>query len=271
MLLVDPDSRLSQLGLLPLLAEDDTWYFPSRIISDQKENPDFCKLVNRWLDDLVGKQVLQPPVVSLPAHFLRQGRSFCENLRQSGCRHIIVINYGVGGDAKKRLGEYFEDKLPLALLARIDNAVIILDTGCAPEESERVQAQLANSRAMGVATDFVDERQFADKKIFFAQGVVGFHGSIGAIGSLIGEADAFFGYDSCCQHLAGALETPSVVVFAGVPNKRFAARWRPYDATGRSVVIPVADQSRLDKEAVVDLVEQVAEAMAMIITKEKKR
>jgi len=269
MILVDPDSRLSQLGLLPLLAEDDTFFFPSRLNPYQQDNPTFYGLVNRWLDNLIGEQSLQPPVVSLPALSLRQGAEFFENLRRSGCRHIIVINCGVGGDDSKRLGEPFETQLPLVLLTRLKDTIVILDTGCAEDETKRVQTQLAEYRAVGLHTDFVHEAALVEKDIRFSHGAIGFHGSIGGIGSLIAGADSYFGYDSCCQHLAGALEIPSVIIFAGAPNERFSARWRPYDATGRTVVIPVADKSLLDEGDVTDLVERVAQAMTKIITKEK--
>ncbi|MFC1513049.1 glycosyltransferase family 9 protein [Thermodesulfobacteriota bacterium] len=270
MLLVDPDSRLSQLGLLPLLAEEDTCFFPSRLPPKDQDNPGLSQLVNRWLDNLLGEKYWQPPVVSLPATEQRQAEVFVANLRGSGCRHLVVINCGVGGDDGKRLGEPFETQLPLALLARLQDTIVILDSGCACDEKERVRSQLAGYHAMGIETDFVEEDALAHQKVGFSHGAVGFHGSIGAIGALIAGADLFFGYDSCCQHLAGALETPSVIIFAGAPNQRFAARWHPYDATGRSVVIPVADKARLDASALAALVEQVVAAMIMIMTKEKE-
>lgn len=269
MLLMDPDSRLSQLGLLPLLAEEETCFFPSRLNPDPAQNPSLNDLVNGWLDTLFGEKSWRPPAVYLPAIAQRQGEVFAEDLRRNGCRHLVVINCGVGGDDAKRLGEPFETLLPLALLARCQDTVVILDCGCASDEKERVRGQLDGYRAAGIATDFVEEGELADKKIGFWHGVIGFHGSIGAIGGLIAGAEVFFGYDSCCQHLAGALEVPSVIVFAGAPNPRFAARWRPYDATGRTVVIPVADASTLDVSAVAALVEQVAAAMNKIMTKEK--
>lgn len=271
MILVDPDSRLSQLGLLPLLAEEDTWFFPSR--RDQKDggNSSLSELVNGWLDFLLGEKRRQPPVVSLPVAMQQQAALFLENLRHNGCRRIVAINFGVGGDGKKRLGEPFESQLPLALLAQQQDTIVLLDTGCATDEKEWVRGQLDDYRGLGVQTEFVDEVELADKKIGFSHGVIGFHGGIGGIGGLIVGADVFFGYDSCCQHLAGALGTPSVIVFSGAPNPRFAARWRPYDATGRSLVIPVADKDGLDAVAVAGLLEQVVTAMNQMMTKEQER
>lgn len=270
--LVDPDSRLSQLGLLPLLAESETCYFPSRLNPDPARNPGLNELVNGWLDLLLGAGSRQPPVVSLPPAARRQGEEFLENLRRGGCRHLVVINCGVGGDDGKRLGEPFESLLPLALLSRLADTIVILDSGCACDEKDRVRDQLASYRGMEIDADFVEEGELvAGRRIGYRHGVVGFHGSIGAIGGLIAGADVFFGYDSCCQHLAGALTTPSVIVFAGAPNQRFAARWRPYDATGQTVVIPVADKAALDADDVTALVERVASAMTTIMTKEKER
>ncbi|MDH3394407.1 MAG: hypothetical protein OEL66_10395, partial [Desulfobulbaceae bacterium] len=212
MVLVDPDSRLSQLGLLPLLAEEDTWFFPSRFDQEDGGNSSLSEQVNGWLDSLLGQKSLQPPVVSLPEALLSGTRLFLENLRRNGCRQVIVINFGVGGDGKKRLGEPFETRLPLVLLEAMENTVVIVDSGCASDEKEWVRSQLAEYQSSGIQTDFVEEDKLADLQIGFSHGVVGFHGSIGGIGGLIAGADVFFGYDSCCQHLAGALETPSVIV-----------------------------------------------------------
>lgn len=271
MLLVDPDSRLSQLGLLPLLAEEQTWLLPSRRDREDEGNPPLPELVNGWLDVLLGEKCLQPPMVSLPDTMRRRTAGFLQNLRDKGCRQIIVINFGVGGDVRKRLGEPFETRLPQALLAQQPDTIVFLDSGCASDEKEWVRGQLADYRAAGIETDFVEEGELADRKVGFSHGVIGFHGGIAAIGGLIDGADVFFGYDSCCQHLAGALATSSVVVFVGAPNPRFAARWRPYDASGRSVVIPIADKAGLDGAAVDDLLARTIAAMTQIIRKEKER
>ncbi|MDH5297716.1 MAG: hypothetical protein OEV91_01715, partial [Desulfobulbaceae bacterium] len=268
LLLVDPDSRLSQLGLLPLLAEESTCYFPSRLNPRPGKNPSLVELVNGWLDGVIGAAGFQSPTVSLPAANIEAAAVFVDKLRASGCRFLIVVNFGVGGDDNKRLGDPFETDLVAALLHGSEDTVILLDSGCACEEKERVLGQLDLYRSQGVATDFVEEGELAAKTIGFAHGIVGFHGSIGGIGSLIGRADGFFGYDSCCQHLAGAVSTPAVIVFAGAPNPRFAARWCPYDATGRNTVLPVADKDALDGVALASLIDRVAAAFAAIRNKE---
>lgn len=269
-LVVDTDSRLAQLGLLPLTAEASSRCFPSRLNPWPGRNPSLNQLVNDWLDGLLGAVAMQPPAVALPPAAVAAANVFCHRLRVAGCRFLIVANYGVGGDDNKRLGEPFETSLLPALLDGGEDTVIILDSGCAREEKDRVAAQLDVYRQQGIAVDFVDEAALAEKKIGFSHGVVGFHGSIGAIGGLIGRADAFFGYDSCCQHLAGALATPLVVVFAGAPNERFASRWHPYDGSGVATVIPVAGRPAPERESADSLIDRVAAAMAAIrILKEK--
>ncbi len=268
LLVVDPDSRLSQLGLLPLAAEEATRHFPSRLNPWPERNPSLNELVNGWLDRLLGGGDPLPPMVALPAAIRTAASGFCQRLRAAGCRFLVVANYGVGGDDNKRLGEPFETALLPALLAGGEGTVVVLDSGCAQEEYERVQAQLAWYREQGIATDFVEEAALADREIAFGHGVVGFRGAIGAIGGLIAGADAFFGYDSCCQHLAGAIATPAVIVFAGAPNERFAARWYPHDASGAGTVIPVAGRAAAsDRAGAGALIERVAAAMAAIRAK----
>lgn len=265
-IMLDPDSRLSQLGLLPLLAETDTFFFSSRISSAIEGNPTLSDLTNRWLDRLFGGYRYVPPTVSFPDRQFDEINNFLYRLRASGCRTIIVISYGVGVDERKRLGDSFELQLCSNLLARLDNSIVFLDSGSSQEENERARNQLEKYRGMGLMTDNVEEGTVASKKICFTHGIIGFHGNISGIGSLIAGADVFFGYDSCCQHLAGAVQIPSVIAFAGAPNQRFLTRWRPYDATGRTMIIPIFNRSGRDFPSVDVLVEQVVSAILSIIT-----
>jgi ADP-heptose:LPS heptosyltransferase len=83
----------------------------------------------------------------------------------------------------------------------------------------------------------------------FAHGVVGFAGSLGALAALISQGDAYCGYDSCGQHLAGALQIPAVIVFAGAPNPRFFARWRSQAPATRTIAVgapPLAARERAE-------------------------
>jgi len=58
-------------------------------------------------------------------------------------------------------------------------------------------------------------------------------GEIGAFSALVGESDEYIGYDSAGQHIAAALEVPTIDIFTEAASPVFQERWRP---CGRGVV-----------------------------------
>lgn len=258
----DPDTRLTQLGLLPLVEEESTFYFCSRHIPATDEKISLSGLVNQWLNRLLGEDEKRYPLLSFHERHIHDARIFCRTLKKN-CDFLLVINLGVGKNESKRVPDPFEEKLLLALL-EIKHTLIILDSGASSEGRKRVERYLDAVRGKGFDTDFIHEKELATGRISFSHGVIGFRGAIGAIGSLINQADGFFGYDSCCQHLAASLKTPAVVAFAGAPNSRFMSRWRPPAAAGLLTLLPVADRESLDAKGIDDLVDKVVDAMKKI-------
>lgn len=261
LLLFDPDTRLTQLGMMPLLPEDQTFYFPSRQSLEPEDGSSLSILVNRWLDRVLGEHDFCAPAVSLPPHHLHAARIFCEQFPARV--FIVVINLGVGGDEQKSIPAPFEEELLLALLQEPDT-LIILDCGSGPEEKAKVDSYLALARSRSIPTAMVEEGETGSRKIGFSSGMIGFQGGIGAIGGLIERADLFFGYDSCCQHLACALETPTVIVFAGARHTRFLNRWRPYAQEGLSTIIPIPPGTVFSAESRMLLLHEVLQASRQI-------
>ncbi|MCK5228380.1 MAG: hypothetical protein KAK02_09245 [Desulfobulbaceae bacterium] len=262
LLLFDPDTRMTQLGLLPLVDEEYTCYCNTR--NDYPEAPEMSlpALVNRWLDGLLPEKSMQYPAVAFSEAKSRNASLFCNRLKKNGS-FVITVNLGVGRNDEKRISGSFEEKLISGLLQE-ENTIVLLDSGSSPSGRRRADSLLGIVGTEGVQTDFVYEKELPEKEISFSHGVVGFKGSIGAIGSLIGESDAFFGYDSCCQHLACATETPSVVVFAGAPNQRFRYRWRPHNAKDTTRVIHVDRRPEESEKKIIKLVERVVEEIDKI-------
>ena len=258
--LIDPDSRLSQLGLQPLWPEQWTWYFPSRLLGGEEEG--LARLVNQWCDTMWGEDEFAWPAV-FPAERYRR---FADRLhRRLGRRPLCVVNFGVGGNPAKRIVDPFEEDLIATLTDRWPG-VVLYDAGRSPLALERVRAALARAAAAGRRVGFVDEmgaEETAGSPLHRCR-LVGFRGAIGALAALLFRAAAFVGYDSCCQHLAAAAGVPGVVVFAGAPHRRFLNRWRPRNRHASLVVVPVDDGRRPGGEgpaalqAVANLVEEVA-------------
>jgi ADP-heptose:LPS heptosyltransferase len=55
--------------------------------------------------------------------------------------------------------------------------------------------------------------------------LIGLQTKIGEIAAVISQCDEYIGYDSAGQHIAAAVETPCLTIFAGSNNMRFVRRW----------------------------------------------
>ena len=64
-ILVDPDSRLSQLGVLPIIPPDHYYFFDSRSDVSFAANMAMAQLTNAWLDKVTGVHDFRYPGVWL--------------------------------------------------------------------------------------------------------------------------------------------------------------------------------------------------------------
>ncbi|MDY6954149.1 MAG: hypothetical protein SWE60_21800, partial [Thermodesulfobacteriota bacterium] len=190
--LVDPDSRLSQLGILPLIPLDYYLFFDSRSDTSFDSNMSMAELTNAWLDNFLGEESFCYPKVWLPPSYLAAAKPLCENIRNHGARRIISVNFGVGGNPRKRVGKPLEEKLLLTLLQE-PGTVILLDKGFGDEERAYADALLQVISRQGYS---VSHRLFdSQSNEQIAWGVVGVQTRIGEIAALISNSDEFIGYD----------------------------------------------------------------------------
>ena len=232
-LLVDPDSRLSQLGLLPLTAENRYFYFNSRSSSAEKNRLSIGALANSWLDIISGrKEFAYPGVWPMPEHVEAASR-FCQQLRGNGARRLVVVNFGVGGNPRKKVSLSFEQSLLRHLLNEPGTA-ILLDKGFGADESDNINhlMELLISTERQVQSVQIDNPPdtFSDSAVF------GLRMGIGELAALIKSCDEYIGYDSAGQHMAAALEVPCTVVFAGSNSMRFVQRWAALGPGRRHIV-----------------------------------
>ncbi len=187
---IDPDTRLTQLGLLPICEEDHHHLFESRSY-EAESGRTLSDLAAAWGVETFGGPPARP-FVALP--------------RLPARAPYIAISLGVGENAAKRIADPFEEEL-LRLLAGTGMALSI-DQGAGGEEAERVKRALERSGA----TATVWEGSFAG----FAQ--------------IIAASKLYVGYDSAGQHVAAACDVPLISIFAGFPSPRLFDRWRPVGA-----------------------------------------
>jgi ADP-heptose:LPS heptosyltransferase len=125
-IVIDPDSRLSQLGLISVCAEHNYFHFPSRAYGGDGSEP-LPKLAARWALEVFGVEGAKPYVAPL-------------NLASTESSADITVSFGVGENAAKRLDDAQECEL-LRTLAET-GASILVDKGGSPEERERVERAL---------------------------------------------------------------------------------------------------------------------------------
>ncbi|MEW6220340.1 MAG: glycosyltransferase family 9 protein [Thermodesulfobacteriota bacterium] len=258
-LLFDPDSRLTQLGLLPALHADCTRLFPSRQALPGLLGPSLSALANDWLDSVLGPGPFAWPAVWLAPEDQARAAAFRSRLTAAGCRHLVVVNLGVGGNDRKRVAGDFEAQLVCGLARMRPDTVVVLDCGAGDEGVARCRLVLDEAAGQGLASCLVREAEILERLPVQGCGVIGVQGSLATVAGLINVADGFLGYDSACGHLAAALARPAVTIFAGAPHRRFIERWQPLSrAAGQTLVAE-------PEMAPAALVGQVETAMATVL------
>ncbi len=200
-LVLDPDSRLTQLGIIPIAPESNYRFFESRSYGGDGNEP-LGTLARRWCEETLGVRVATAS--PHPARVRLDARQPC-----------VAVSLGVGGNNAKRLDAAFEAQI-LALLAG-HFATILIDRGAGGEEAQRVNEAV-------IASGVPRERfQFWD-------------GSFAGFTSLLSQCQFYVGYDSAGQHAAVACGVRTVTIFAGHVSPRMLARWTPSGSATATVI-----------------------------------
>jgi ADP-heptose:LPS heptosyltransferase len=161
--IADPDSRLTQLGLLPLVAEpdydnpktispksrpqifDNYLFFPSRELGNRTSHS-ISELTSVWLNAVFDGDEKTLPCLRLKASDKDLAKALIRRMRQQDGRPIVAINFGIGENLCKRVSDGFEKQLVTRLL---ENGVkIIFDKGFGDGEIERANAVLAEAERL---------------------------------------------------------------------------------------------------------------------------
>lgn len=232
-ILIDPDSRLSQLGVLPIIPEQNYFFFDSRSDTSFASNMSMAQLTNAWISDVTAEDDFRYPRIWPRSSNLKNASRLYDIIKQNGARRVIAINFGVGGNQRKKVGRLLEKELLLSLLQEPDT-VIVLDKGFGDEELRNSNLLLEAVKEHGfVATD-VELGTALDSDI--CNGVIGVQTRIGEIAAIIAKCDEYIGYDSACQHIAAALDIPCLTIFAGSNNMRFIRRWSAFSPNDCQIV-----------------------------------
>lgn len=122
-IVIDPDSRLTQLGVAPVCPEGSYYFFESRAST---EPGSLGELFGRWIRSTFGSTDARAYIAPRP--FPRAPAD-------------ITVSLGVGDNPKKRVADPFERRL-LETLAESGRSILI-DKGPGGEETERVERAIA--------------------------------------------------------------------------------------------------------------------------------
>lgn len=219
-LVLDPDSRLTQLGLLPVCRASAHHLFESRGYGGESAAT-LPALARSWVRETLGVERAEPWFHPKYDHAL-PGRA------------VASVSFGIGENPAKRVPDPFEEQILRFLVE--SGWQVLLDTGApGSEEDRRVRAEAARLGAAGA-------------------GIALHEGSFASFAAFIASSQLYVGYDSAGQHAAAAVDVPLVSVFGGFSCERMLERWSP-DGPGPKRIIVVRDESvaellRLTREAI---------------------
>jgi ADP-heptose:LPS heptosyltransferase len=127
-IIIDPDSRLTQLGLLPICLEEDYYLFESRAYGPDSDEP-LSVLTQQWVSETLGVSPSRP--------YISTGLDAAE--------FAATVSFGVGENPSKRVPDPFEEEL----LRRLPRPILI-DKGAGGEEAERVERAVSKSGGEGM-------------------------------------------------------------------------------------------------------------------------
>ncbi len=118
-IVLDPDSRLTQLGLVPVCGEENYFFFESRAAGGDTE-ASLPELAQRWCAAVLGVDAASP-------YLALTGKP-------AAVDDGITVSFGVGENPAKKLGANFEAGLLSGLKGKVT-----IDAGAGGEEAERVR------------------------------------------------------------------------------------------------------------------------------------
>lgn len=243
-LVIAPDSRLDQLGLLPV-CDEGRYLLWENLQPDGAPIRSLAGLYADWLTRTLALDgaALVPAVRLSPA-----AQAQHERLRAAlGPAPLCAVKLDHGGNPAKALPRAAEVLLITTLRAR--GWRILLDRGFGAEELANSDALLAECGATAVDVDDSGKGlgQAVDTLAAGSMGtapIVRFHGSIAGWAAACACCRLAVSYDSVGHHLAAALGVPAVVAFTGYSDAGFPIAWQPRGSAPATVVaIPTAEKT----------------------------
>lgn len=238
-LVVAPDSRLDQLGILPLTRDPARYHLWENTLPDGEPPMSLSARLDAWLCNRFAPVWGRVCTPSLGLDAAARAAAARWQEAWNG-RAVCAVKLDHGGNPAKALPRATE----VALLARLRALgwTILLDRGFGAEELANSDALLAaagltavdiddSGSGKGMAVDALQPGTLADA------GVVRFHGSIAGWAAAVTTCRHAVSYDSVGHHLAAAAGIPVTVAFTGHAHDAFPVAWQPRGAAAVTLVI----------------------------------
>lgn len=228
-LVLAPDSRLDQLGLLPVLADPARYRLWENVRPEGAPPQSLADQLDAWCAAVLAL----PPTPGCTPRLAFDGEraALAQRFRAAfGPAPIAAVKLDHGGNAAKALPR--DGELHLLRGLRERGWRVLLDRGFGPDE-------LANSDALVDAlgwrvTDLDDSGKGLGRAVaalapgeLAAAEIVRFHGSIGGWAAALSCCGHAVAYDSVGHHLAAALGVPVSIAFTGFADPGFPVAWQP--------------------------------------------
>jgi ADP-heptose:LPS heptosyltransferase len=232
-LIIDPKSRITQLGLLPLASPKENTFILDHIAM-AGNNSNLGLETNHWFDKTFGIHTasLHFPCIDI-ADSSRKSFFMRYSSLLSCKRQRVTINFGSGGNRAKEL----PIDLEVSILKKLINEgfQVWLDKGYGTAEYAKID-HLVSLMDLPKQT-FLDasDTNPAIPPVNSPDLIV-FTATAAELSVLIAKSDLYVGYDSMGQHMAAAVKTPAIILFNGHPNPVFLTKWTPLCRTPLAVI-----------------------------------
>lgn len=224
-LVVAPDSRLDQLGLLPVIAAP-----AYRLWENVRPEGAAPQSLAAQLDDWCGTLLGGPPCLPRLA-FDAERAALAQRFRSAfGTAPLCAVKLDHGGNPAKALPR--EGELHLLRGLRAKGWRVLLDRGFGETELKNSD-ELVDALGWRV-TDLDDSGKGLGRGVaalardeLAAAEIVRFHGSIGGWAAALAACGHAVAYDSVGHHLAAALAVPVSIAFTGWSDPGFPVAWQP--------------------------------------------
>ncbi len=240
-LVVAPDSRLDQLGLLPVIAAE-RYRLWENVCPEGSAPHSLADQLDDWCGRLLGGAPCLPRLA-----FDAERAALAARFRAAfGTAPICAVKLDHGGNPAKALPRDGEMYLLRGLRAK--GWRVLLDRGFGEAEL-RNSDELVDALGWRV-TDLDDSGTGLGRGVaalardeLAAAEILRFHGSIGGWAAALSACGHAVSYDSVGHHLAAALAVPVSIAFTGWSDPGFPIAWQPRGSGAvHLVAIPTAEK-----------------------------